>query len=219
TVGWGGVREATDLHGGDAQAVAAADGELPPLVVDDLPHLGDVPEGGEHEAGQRVVVAGRHVEAAHVEHLVVVEGSVEDPLPRSLDPREAGPATVVLVVDLPDDLLEDVLEGDDAGGAAVLVDHDGQVVAAAAQGGQEVGEVPGLRDDEGRGHDRADRGGGPIVVGHAVDVLHVDHAHHVVQVLTDDGEAGLARGHGPAGQVGQRVVGAEGLDAGAGHEG
>src|SRR5690606_31395984 len=65
TVGWGGVREATDLHGGDAQAVAAADGELPPLVVDDLPHLGDVPEGGEHEAGQRVVVAGRHVEAAH----------------------------------------------------------------------------------------------------------------------------------------------------------
>src|SRR6185437_3281038 len=40
---------------------------------------------------------------------------------------------VELVVDLADDLLEDVLDRHQAGNAAVLVDHDGHVVAAAAE--------------------------------------------------------------------------------------
>ena len=39
---------------------------------------------------------------------------------------------VVLVADVADDLLDQVLEGDDAVGAAVLVDDDRQVLAFAA---------------------------------------------------------------------------------------
>ena len=43
---------------------------------------------------------------------------------------------VVLVVDLPDQLLDQVLQRDDAGGAAVLVDHQREVVAGPAHLGQ-----------------------------------------------------------------------------------
>ena len=48
-----------------------------------------------------------------------------------LDERAVGPVgalgRVVLVVDLPDDLLEDIFQRHDARGAAVLVHHDGEV--------------------------------------------------------------------------------------------
>ena len=46
------------------------------------------------------------------------------------------PATcdVVLVGDVADDLLEDVLERDDAHQRAVLVDHEGEMLAPAAEG-------------------------------------------------------------------------------------
>ena len=74
---------------------------------------------------------------------------------------------IVLVVDLTDDLLEDVLEGDDAGGAAVLVDDHREVGADPTQVGEEVGQVSRLRHDEGRRHDRGDRVGVPLLVGHA----------------------------------------------------
>ena len=40
---------------------------------------------------------------------------------------------VALVLDLAHDLLQDVLEGHDAGGAAELVHHDGQVAGAALE--------------------------------------------------------------------------------------
>ena len=43
-----------------------------------------------------------------------------------------GDLLVVLVVDLPDDLLDEVLEGDDPVGAAVLVDDDREVLVLAA---------------------------------------------------------------------------------------
>jgi hypothetical protein len=39
----------------------------------------------------------------------------------------------VLVEHLADDLLDEVLQRDDAGGAAVLVDDDGHLIAARAQ--------------------------------------------------------------------------------------
>ncbi|MND05958.1 hypothetical protein D3C83_270560 [compost metagenome] len=42
---------------------------------------------------------------------------------------ELGAVLVVLVLDLPEYLLEEVLDGDDAGGAAVLVDHYGHAPA------------------------------------------------------------------------------------------
>ena len=47
---------------------------------------------------------------------------------------DAGDGDVVLVGDLADDLLEDVLQGHDAHQAAVLVDDDGEMLAAPAEG-------------------------------------------------------------------------------------
>ena len=40
---------------------------------------------------------------------------------------------IVLVLDVADDLLDDVLEGDDAAQRAVFVDHDGEMLVARAE--------------------------------------------------------------------------------------
>ena len=57
-------------------------------------------------------------------------------------------AAVVLVGDLADDLLDDVLERDDARRAAVLVDDDGHLEAALAQLAQQRVEADRLGHDE-----------------------------------------------------------------------
>ena len=92
---------------------------------------------------------------------------------------------VVLVPDVADQLLDQVLQRDDAGRAAVLVHHDGQVGALAAHLGQR-GEH-GLADRQvlHRPADLADR---DRVLGHAgaEQVPHVHEADHVVVgVLVD----------------------------------
>ena len=46
---------------------------------------------------------------------------------------EAGLLTVVLVIDLADDLFQDVFQGDEAGGAAVFVDDHGDLGFALHQ--------------------------------------------------------------------------------------
>ncbi len=144
--------------------VALHDLDPPALVVERLTRLGDAAEPLEHEPGEGLVVALGHGEAAGVEHLVGVQGAVEQPLPGALHAGEPGRRPVVLVVDLADDLLEDVLERDDPGRAAVLVDHDREVAPDAPQVGEQVGEVAGLGHDEGRRHDRRDRAGAPLLV-------------------------------------------------------
>ena len=63
-------------------------------------------------------------------------------------------ATVVLVADVADDLLDDVLERDDARGAAVLVDDDGDLEAGLAQEEQEGVEPDRLGDEERTHHER-----------------------------------------------------------------
>ena len=54
-------------------------------------------------------------------------------------PADLGLLDVVLVGDLADQLLEEVLEGDEAGGAAVLVDDDGEVHLLLAHLPQQLG--------------------------------------------------------------------------------
>src|SRR5207342_3741428 len=57
---------------------------------------------------------------------------------------------VVLVVDVADDLLEYVLDGDQPGDAAVLVDHDRHVVARLAELAQQHVEALGFGNQHGR---------------------------------------------------------------------
>ena len=69
--------------------------------------------------------------------------------------RASSEATlVVLVGDLADDLLDDVLEGDDAGDAAVLVDDDGHLQALVAQLDHEGADRRGFGNRGRVGHER-----------------------------------------------------------------
>ena len=117
---------------------------------------------------------------------------------------------VVLVADLADDLLEDVLEGDDPGDAAVLVDDHGELQAGAAQGGHQRVAVEGLGDGGHRPDALAQRGGGAGRRGHGEGLLDVDDAEDGVGVVGADGEAGDAGAAGVGDEVGEGVVGGEG---------
>ena len=95
------------------------------------PSDGQPAELVDDEAGHRLVRALGQLEAGAVLEVLEVEQAVD--LDVAVDQRARGLlGDVVLVVDVADDLLDQVLEGDDAVGAAVLVDDDGEVVALAA---------------------------------------------------------------------------------------
>ena len=69
--------------------------------------------------------------------------------------QQARPDLVVFVGHFPDDFLHQVLQGGDAGGAAVFVQDDGQLQVAFAQFGQQGVQVDGFGDAEHVGHDGA----------------------------------------------------------------
>ena len=71
------------------------------------------------------------LQAGELGDLVQVQLAVD--LDRAADqPLRSSSRRVVLVADVADDLLDEVLERDDAVGTAVLVDHDREMVAFAA---------------------------------------------------------------------------------------
>ena len=91
-----------------------------------------------------------------------------------------GRLDVVLVGDLADDLLEQVLERDQPGRAAVLVDDDGHVELLGLHLAQELGDALLLRYEDGRAHGIA-HGLSALAVAHAPhEVLHEDETGDVV---------------------------------------
>ena len=66
---------------------------------------------------------------------------------------------VVLVLDLADDLLDQVFDGDHPVGARVFVEHDGEVDAAGAHVGQHVERAARLRHEQRLAHQRGPVGG------------------------------------------------------------
>ena len=99
---------------------------------------------------------------------------------------------VVLVLDVADDLLEHVLDGDQAGHAAVLVHDDRHVVAAGAEFAQQHVQALGLGHEDRRAQHLAhvERLLAGVV---AQQVLGEQHADHVVAVLADHREARVRR--------------------------
>ena len=71
-------------------------------------------------------------EPGGVDDLVVAQQPGHQPAARAERAHARLLAGVVLVADVADDLLDQVLHGDDARRAAVLVDDDGQLQAARA---------------------------------------------------------------------------------------
>ena len=108
----------------------------------------------------------------------------------------AGPGAeaVVLVGDVADDLLHHVLEGHDAGVAAVLVEDDGHLEPVAAQQREQRVEPEAVGDHGRLDHDVLDAGGGALVDGQRDGVLDVDGADDGVLLVEhrEPGQPGLA---------------------------
>ncbi len=117
----------------------------------------------------------------------------------------------MLVADLPDEFLHDVLQGDDTGGAAVLVDDDGHRLFAAQPHQQRLhrqGAGHQQRSDADPAHADAVAFG----LGDGEGVLEVDHAGDLVDAFAVDREAGQARGAGQVQHVGRGGRVLEGAD-------
>src|SRR5579885_1846171 len=122
-----------DADGGDLIALALEDLEAEAEEAEDLADLRNGARLVHDEAGEG---GGLLVGETPVELAVEVadgDAAVDDVAAVRLG---ADPAhrDVELVGDVADNLLEDVLEGDDAEPAAVLVDHQGEMGAALAEG-------------------------------------------------------------------------------------
>src|SRR3546814_11784935 len=95
------------------------------------------------------------------------------------------------------DRLEDVGEGGDAFGRAVLVDHHRHVDALAAETIEPLQHGGAVGHDHGRNHGRAPRDG-LVLQGHRQDLLGVEDAATVVAaVLADAPPRNAAARHGP----------------------
>ena len=121
----------------DATPVHAHDGENVPIHLEDVALVGYSPGEVEHQAPHGVPAVLGEVEVVFHVHVVDVESSTHHQALRveALDVViEWG---VRFIGDLADQLLEDVLQGDEAGGAAVFVDHDEKVALALADLGEQ----------------------------------------------------------------------------------
>ena len=88
----------------------------------------------------------------------------------------------MLVLDLADDFLDKVFDGDDAVRAGIFIDDDGQMRAFRAHVGQHVQRAPGLRHEQRLAHQLLPvlrRRLAPGEVGE--NILDKDHADHVVE--------------------------------------
>src|SRR5690606_38145508 len=156
---------------------------------------GEAVEAGGHVPAQRLVGAFRPLEPGQLLHLVAMEGAGDDPRA-----SPGGDGEVVLVLDLAEDLLDDVLDGHDPGGPAVLVDDGGDAPAGPLQGEEEAGEPHRLGHELHRSGDRRHGHLCVPVAGDLEGVLDVGDAGDLVEVALVDGEPAVT---GASGQVPQ----------------
>src|SRR5689334_7390352 len=107
-------------------AVAAGHREVPAVDLDVVADVGDAAQPGQHHARERLVLALGHRESGGVDHLVVAQQPGHEPAPGAERSAAGLLARVVLVAHVADDLLDEVLQRDDARRPAVLVDDDGE---------------------------------------------------------------------------------------------
>src|ERR1700722_5357267 len=120
-----------DPDPGDPAPVELGDGEPPAGHHGRLAGLRQVAQRGQQVARHRLVRSLGQLDAGLLGEVAQVEQAVDLDLAAVQLPGP-GLVGVVLVLDVADQLLDQVLQGDDAGRAAVLVDHDGQGRAVAA---------------------------------------------------------------------------------------
>ena len=183
--------------------------ELDAIEADHLALLGDVAQQVEDEATDRVPLGVGQLDAELLAHVVDgrtpphAQGAVVETFDRRL-------FDVVLVGDLAHDLLEQVLQRDQARGAAVLVDHDRHVELLGAHLAEQL-RHPLLLGHEDRRADRHPDGVGAFAgAGPAHEVLQVDEADDVVgRVVFADGQPREPALDGVLDRVLDRVVGVD----------
>jgi hypothetical protein len=113
-----------------------------PSEVHAVPDARQAAERPEHEPPDGVPGLIGQLDPERRTEVGDVHPTVHPPAPLT-DRLEHGSLVVVLVDDLPDDLLEDVLDGDDADDLAVLVDDEREMDRRRLQVTQ---QVPARRD-------------------------------------------------------------------------
>jgi len=188
--------------------VDVLDGEVEAARAGALVARGNLAEEGEDVAAQRLELVRRQGEAQ-------LPAEVLEVGPRVAEPRGLAQADhvltllVELVLYLPDDLLDDVLEADDARHAAVLVHRDGDVHVAPAELAEERVDALGLRDEVGLAQEVGEREVPPLHEG-GEEVLGVEDADDLVDRVLVDRDAGVpARDDGPEELVPLRGEGQE----------
>ena len=132
-----------------------------------------------------VILVGEFVDAEFLLELVDGEQSIKDPCLRLLRPRARARGGVLIRA--ADDLAHDVVHGDEADDAAVLVEDDRLVDGTAAEFFEDAQPLHGARDEE-RLADVVRDVDLRSVECRVEQLLGVDHAAEVVEVLIGDGE-------------------------------
>ena len=178
-----------------AAALGAVDGEPQAVRRDGRADLGQPAERLGDEAADAVDVVVLDLESEQLAELVDRQPG-RHPVAALADLLHELDLVVVLVGDVADELLDEVLERDQARDAAVLVDHHRQVVGLAAASGAAAASA--FFDS---GTNSAGRARSPIVTSSApsglsklsfADIPQVEDADHLVRVAVDHGHAGDA---------------------------
>ena len=154
----------------------------------------DVAGEQEHEAAERVdlVLVGRQPRVDRCGELLELDPGIGFPQAVVEHGQHARLGLVMLVLDVADDLLDDVLDRDQALGAAEFVDDDREVDALAAHPRQQLDHAHRFGHEQRLAHQRGER-----PVARSVDVgdehvLDVDHADDVIEALAIDRQAAVA---------------------------
>jgi hypothetical protein len=106
----------------------------------------------------------------------------------------------VLIGDVADDLLDDVLERDEAHHLAIFIDHQGEMRFAPEEGGEQVGHAPRVGHEPGGLDDGLDGDAGGIALmleQCSEEILHMQDADDVVRDCPSTPALGCGRSSGP----------------------
>ena len=209
-----GRRQRRHPQPGHPAPVQPRNGQPGGLHGDRLTDRRQVAEVGHDEPGRGLVRALVQLDAGELLEVGQVEQTVDLHLAGE-QPPSGRPRDVVLVADVADDLLDQVLEGDDAVGAAVLVDDDGEVLAGPAHLRQRRQHLLGRRQGRDLADDLGDLGR-RCVVGRE-QVAQVQEADHVVVRGAEHRVARVRRRAGQRGGLRDGELTVEEVDLGARH--
>jgi len=200
----------------DPSLAHLGDLHLPALELERLADLRNAPQPLEQVPADGGLVVIVDLEVQLLGKRAQVGLPVHHPRP-VLAAHEGIVVGVELVLDLADDLLEDVLDGHQAGGGAVLVDDDGHVHAPPAHVAQQLVDQRGLAYLHHRAAHVAQRGVAPLDVG-LQEVLGVHDADGGVKaaVGTAEGEPGVSGLHDQPPGLGEVLIGRKVHDLGPG---